>query len=50
MYSLLVGMDVSKAGFSTAGINSEGQEAFSKAYAMDSNGFEELLKMVKISL
>jgi transposase len=38
---------VSKAGFSTAGINSEGQEAFSKAYAMDSNGFEELLKTVK---
>jgi transposase len=37
---------VSKAGFSTVGINSGGQEAFSKAYAMDSNGFEELLKTV----
>jgi transposase len=47
MYSLWVGIDVSKAGFSTAGINSGGQEAFSKAYAMDSNGFEELLKTVK---
>jgi transposase len=38
---------VSKEGFSTAGINSGGQEVFSKAYAMDSNGFEELLKTVR---
>jgi hypothetical protein len=50
MYSLWVGIDVSKEGFSAAGINSGGQEVFSQAYAMDSNGFEELLKMVKISL
>jgi transposase len=47
MYSLLVGIDVSKERFSTAGINSGGQEVFSKAYAMDSNGFEELLKTVR---
>jgi transposase len=47
MYSLWVGIDVSKEGFSTAGINSGGQEVFSKAYAMDSNGFEELLKTVR---
>jgi transposase len=47
MYSLWVGIDVSKEGFSTAGINSGGEEAFSKAYAMDSNGFEELIKTVR---
>ncbi len=47
MYSLWVGIDVSKEGFSAAGINSGGQEVFSQAYAMDSNGFEELLKMVR---
>jgi len=47
MYSLLVGIDVSKEGFSVAGIRSGGEEAFSKAYGMDSKGFEELLKTVR---
>ncbi len=47
MYSLLVGMDVSKEGFSAAGIHSGGKEAFSKGYAMESKGFEELLKTVR---
>jgi transposase len=47
MYRLWVGIDVSKEGFCTAGINCGGQEVFSKAYGMDSNGFEELLKTVR---
>ena len=47
MYSLLVGIDVSKEGFSAAGIESGGEEVFSKAYGMDSKGFEELLKVVR---
>jgi transposase len=47
MYSLLVGIDVSKEGFSAAGIDSGGKEAFSKAYAMDLKGFGDLLKTVR---
>ncbi len=47
MYSLLVGIDVSKARFSAAGIDSGGKEVFSRAYGMDSKGFEELLKAVR---
>src|SRR5512139_2179240 len=44
MYSLLVGIDVSKDFFATAGIDSEGKESFSRSYSMDSNGFEDFLK------
>jgi len=47
MYSLLVGIDVSKDVFSTAGINSGGKESFSETYSMDSNGFEGLLKTIR---
>ena len=50
MYSLLVGIDVSKDFFATAGIDSEGKESFSRSYSMDSNGFEEFLKDDHISL
>ena len=46
MYSLLVGIDVSKDFFATAGINSEGRESFSKSHSMDSQGFGELLKTI----
>jgi transposase len=46
MYRLLVGIDVSKDFFSTAGINSEGKESFSRSYSMDSNGFDDLLKTI----
>jgi len=46
MYSLLVGIDVSKDFFATAGINSEGKESFSRSYSMDSNGFDDLLKTI----
>jgi transposase len=46
MYSLLVGIDVSKDFFATAGINSEGKESFSKSHSMDSQGFGELLKAI----
>lgn len=46
MYSLWVGIDVSKDFFSTAGINSEGNESFCRSYSMDSNGFEELVKTI----
>ncbi len=47
MYSLLVGMDVSKDFFATAGIDSEGKESFSRSYSMDSNGFGDFLKTIR---
>jgi len=46
MYSLWVGIDVSKDFFATAGINSEGKESFSRSYSMDSNGFDDFLKTI----
>jgi transposase len=46
MDSFLVGTDVSKALFSVAGIDSEGNESFSRSYSMDSSGFEEFLKAI----
>jgi transposase len=46
MYSLLVGINVSKDFFVTAGIDSEGKESFSRSYSMDSNGFGDFLKMI----
>jgi transposase len=46
MYSLLVGIDVSKDFFATAGIDSEGKESFSRSCSMDSNGFGGFLKTV----
>jgi transposase len=46
MYSLLVGIDVSKDLFSAAGIDSKGKESFSKSHSMDSQGFGELLKTI----
>lgn len=46
MDSLLVGIDVSKELFSVAGIDSSGNESFSKSYSMDSSGFDELLKTI----
>ncbi len=47
MYRLLVGIDVSKEGFSAAGIDLGGKEAFSQAYRINSKGFEEILKRVR---
>jgi transposase len=46
MDSLLVGIDVSKDLFSVVGIDSEGNGSFSGSYAMDSSGFEELIKVI----
>ncbi len=46
MASLLVGIDVSKEFFSVAGIDSEGNESFSRSYSMDSNGFDECFKTI----
>ncbi len=46
MESLLAGIDVSKDLFSVIGIDSEGNEAFSGFYAMDSNGFDELMEAI----
>ena len=46
MDSLLIGIDVSKALFSVAGIDSEGNESFSGSYSMDSSGFGEFLKTI----
>ena len=47
MYSLLVGIDVSKDFFATAGIDSEGEESFSRSCSMDSNGFGDFLKTIR---
>jgi transposase len=46
MDSLLVGIDVSKELFSVAGIDSEGNECFSRSYSMDSSGFDEFVKTI----
>ena len=47
MYSLLVGIDVSKDFFATAGIDFEGKESFSRSCSMDSNGFGDFLKTIR---
>jgi len=47
MCSFLVGMDVSKDFFATAGIDSEGKESFSRSCSMDSNGFGDFLKTIR---
>ena len=47
MYSLLVGIDVCKDFFATAGIDSEGEESFSRSCSMDSNGFGDFLKTIR---
>jgi transposase len=47
MYSLLVGIDVSKDFFATAGIDFEGKESISRSYSMDSNGFDDFLKTIR---
>jgi transposase len=46
MDSLLVGIDVSKELFSVAGIDSKGNESFSRSYSMDSGGFDEFIKII----
>lgn len=43
MDSFLIGIDVSKELFSVAGIDSEGNESFSRSYCMDSSGFDEFI-------
>ena len=44
MYSLWVGVDVSKDFFSASGLSAEGEEYFSGTYEMNSHGFLEFLK------
>ena len=46
MYSLLVGVDVSKDFFSAVGLDKEGKELFSGTYEMNSNGFSEILRTI----
>ncbi len=46
MYSLFVGIDISKDFFSVGGIDSKGNELFTRSHSMDSNGFGELLKTI----
>jgi transposase len=46
MDSLLIGIDVSKELFSVAGIDSKGNDSFSRSYSMDSSGFDELLETI----
>ena len=46
MYSLLVGVDVSKDYFSVSGLDAEGKERFSGSYEMNSHGFSEFLEIL----
>jgi transposase len=46
MYSLFVGVDVSKDFFSAVGLDKEGKELFSGTYEMNSNGFSEILRAI----
>ena len=46
MYSLFVGVDVSKEFFSAVGLDKEGKELFSGTYEMNSNGFSEILRAI----
>lgn len=46
MYSLFVGVDVSKDSFSAEGLDPKGNTRFSMSANMDSHGFSELLKAV----
>ena len=46
MYSVWVGVDVSKDFFSAVGLDKEGKELFSGTYEMNSNGFSEFLKAI----
>jgi transposase len=46
MYSVLVGVDVSKDFFSACSLDAEGEELFSGTYEMNSNGFSEFLRTI----
>lgn len=46
MARLVVGVDISKAGFSAAGLEALGNESFTGSYSMDREGFLELLEMI----
>ena len=46
MDRMLVGVDISKDTFSSAGLDSEGKERFSGSYSMDSEGFFKFLEVV----
>jgi transposase len=46
MYSLWVGVDVSKDFFSASGLGTEGKERLSGTYEMNSYGFSEFLKIL----
>ncbi len=46
MESLIVGVDVSKESFSTAGLDGKGTRCFSEEYTMDSDGFSKFLAMI----
>jgi len=46
VYSVFVGIDVSKDLFSVAGVHIEGKGLFTESHSMDSNGFEELLRTI----
>ena len=46
MDRMFIGVDISKDGFSTAGLDSEGNECFFGSYSMDSDGFCKFLEIV----
>ncbi len=46
MYSLFVGIDVSKDLFSVSGLNEEGNGLFSLAVNMDKAGFSKFMKAI----
>lgn len=46
MTKLIVGVDISKASFSAAGLGADGKESFAGSYTMDREGFIEFIEMV----
>jgi transposase len=46
MTKLIVGVDISKASFSAAGLGADGKESFAGSYTMDREGFNKLLESI----
>lgn len=46
MTKLIVGVDISKASFSAAGLGADGKESFAGSYTMDREGFNKFLESI----
>lgn len=46
MTKLIVGVDISKASFSAAGLRADGKKTFAGSFAMDREGFIEFLEHI----